>query len=129
MLKYYTNWILALFTLWYVLYILKLPLYKYINVYYLSILLLYGYIVILVYDFIEGKKYEITFLLFQILLHMIPLLLLHYYKETNTKYALKTLIIFTTIYIIYILYLNKGIFDVYNKEPRPYNWNEIKLNI
>ena len=50
-------------------------------------------------------------------------------KKTNTKYALKTLIIFTTIYIIYILYLNKGIFDVYNKEPRPYNWNEIKLNI
>ena len=111
MLKYYTNWILALFTLWYVLYILKLPLYKYINVYYLSILLLYGYIVILVYDFIEGKKYEITFLLFQILLHMIPLLLLHYYKETSTKYALKTLIIFTTIYIFLsaILYLEYSI--------------------
>ena len=50
MKEYLTTWILIVFTIWCILRLLNLKMCKYINIYHLSIILLYGYILFIFVD-------------------------------------------------------------------------------
>ena len=50
MKEYFTTWILTLFIIWNILRYLGSDIAKYINMYYLSIILLYGYIIFIFVD-------------------------------------------------------------------------------
>ena len=102
LLNYLSNWIMIIFLVWLVMYKMNIDISNYINMYYLSILLLFGYILFMFIDMmIKGNQYELSFFLVSVILHSIPLLILCQLNETGKKYALETLIIVIIMYYLY----------------------------
>ena len=52
--KYYSSWIISLSTLWYLGYLLKLPLINYIDPYYCLQFICYGFVLFIIYLIIYG---------------------------------------------------------------------------
>ena len=124
--KYLSNWIIAIFIFWYILYKYNISLHHYINIYYLSVLLFYGFILIVIYDYMNNKQYEISYLIFKVMIHILPLIILYSIGYKNNKYSFETITTLLLIYIIYMVSMNKHISDPYIKEERPYTWNDIQ---
>ena len=64
--KYFTNWVHFTLLIWYILYIFNIKIYKYINLYYPSILILIGYILLYLYYLNLGYQFQISLLIFQL---------------------------------------------------------------
>lgn len=115
MKEYFTIWILTLFIIWYILKYLGSDIAKYINMYYLSIILLYGYILFIFVDMnIKNKNYDKTIFILNALIHALPLGYLCYSsKRIKLEYAFETTFILSIIYIVYLTYLKTDIVSVY----------------
>jgi len=126
--KYFTNWVHFALLIWYILYILNFKIYKYINLYYPSIIILIGYILLYLYyyNLILGYKFHKSLLIFQLFTHLSPLLLLLYLNQTKTQYSLITLFILIIIYLMYLKYIKKTIYQVYFVDTVPKNFNDIE---
>lgn len=118
MREYFTTWILTLFIIWHILKYLGSDIAKYINMYYLSIILLYGYILFIFVDMnIKNKKYDKTIFTLNALIHALPLGYLCYNsKNVNLKYAFETTFILSIIYILYLTYRKTDIVSVYTDD-------------
>lgn len=125
MLKYYSSWILILSTIWYICYLLNLPLIKYIDPYYSIVLMCYGFVVFLVYLKLYKKyQFNLSFLISISALHFIPLIVI--YKLPRGKYTTETLVISFFLYTMYLAYINKDIYTVYLVDKHPKNWDDVK---
>ena len=124
--KYFTNWVHFTLLIWYILYIFNIKIYKYINLYYPSILILIGYILLYLYYLILGYQFQMSLLIFQLFTHLSPLLLLLYLNQIKTQYSLITLFILIIIYLIYLKYINKNIYQVYFVDKFPKKFNDIQ---
>jgi hypothetical protein len=129
MKEYFTTWILTLFIIWYILKSLNSDIARYINMYYLSIILLYGYILFIFVDMnIKNKKYDKTIFNLNAVIHVLPLGYLCYSsKSIKLEYAFETTFILSIIYIIYLTYRKTDIVSVYTDDRvRIRNKDDIK---
>jgi amino acid transporter len=117
MKEYLTTWIWVLFVLWMIGNSLGLKITEYMNMYYLSVILLFGYIIFIFIDMnIKGENYEKKLYVLNALLHALPLAILSVKGKTDYKYAFETTFILSIIYIIYLTYLGTDIVSVYTDE-------------
>lgn len=124
--KYLSHWLISYIAFWFLGYIFNINvIIKYINPYYTSILLLIGYIIVQLYNiFIKKYKYEFSFILVTFTTHILPLILSYYLIKNKHKYAVINLIIIVTLYLIYMKYINRGIYHTYFVYKPPLNWKE-----
>lgn len=117
MKEYLTTWILILFVLWMIGNSLGMKVTEYLNMYYLTVILLFGYIIFIFVDMnIKGEKYEKKFYVMNAILHALPLAILSLKGKTDEKYAFETMIGVLILYIIYLTYLGTDIVSVYTDE-------------
>lgn len=125
MLKYFSVWIQIFHTIWFLLYKNDIKI-KYINPYYLNILLLFGYILFMYNELIiKRNKYELSFYIVNSLFHILPLLTICSIG-IGEKYALSTAILLFLIYLYYLKLINKNIYEVYLIDRTFKNWDDIK---
>ena len=114
MQEYFTIWILSLFILKYVLQYLNIHVSNYINLYYLSIVLLYGYILYIIADMnMKNKSYDIYIYSINAIVHAIPLITLCLSGKIKTDYAFETAIYLFIPYVIYLSYKGTDMVSVY----------------
>lgn len=128
MKEYLTTWIWLLFVLWMIGNSFGMKVTEYINMFYLSVILLFGYIIFIFVDMnIKGKKYEKKFYVMNAILHTIPLAILFMKGKIEEKFALETMICFLIIYILYLTYLGTDIVSVYTDDRfRFHSFDDIK---
>ena len=124
--KYISHWFIVYFNIWFLAYIFNIKfIIKYINPYYISIVSFIGYILLQLYNiFIKKYKYQYSFLFVKIITHTLPLILSYYLIKDKHKYASINLIIIILLYIIYMNYIDRGIYDTYLKYKPPLSWKE-----
>lgn len=124
--KYISNWFIVYFNIWFLAYIFNIKfIIKYINPYYIIIVSFIGYILLeLYYIFIKKYKYQYSFLFLKIITHTLPLILSYYLIKDKHKYASINLIIIILLYIIYMNYIDRGIYDTYLIYKPPLSWKE-----
>tara|TARA_Y100000590_G_scaffold184079_1_gene209652 strand:- start:2146 stop:2550 length:405 start_codon:yes stop_codon:yes gene_type:complete len=119
MKEYFTSWILSLFIIWYALYLLNIGIHKYINIYYLSVILIYGYILFIIIDMnIKGIKYEKTFYFLSAIIHLTPLFILCLTNNIKSKYAFETTIILVMLYLVYLEVNKTDVISVYTDDRK-----------
>lgn len=119
MKEYFTSWILSLFIVWYTLYLLNIGIHKYINIYYLSVILIYGYILFIIIDMnIKGIKYENSFYFLSAIIHLTPLFILCLTNNIKSKYAFETTIILVMLYLVYLEVNKTDVISVYTDDRK-----------
>ena len=117
MKEYLTTWIWVLFILLMIGNSFGMKVTEYMNMYYLSVMLLFGYIIFIFVDMnIKGEKYEKKFYVLNALLHALPLAILSVKGKIDDKYAFETIISVLILYIIYLTYLGTDIVSVYTDD-------------
>jgi len=117
MKEYLTTWIWILFVLWMIGNSLGMKATEYMNMYYLSVILLFGYIIFIFIDMnIKGEKYDKKFYVMDAILHALPLVILSVKGKTDEKYAFETMICVLILYILYLTYLGTDIVSVYTDD-------------
>ena len=124
--KYLSHWLIVYFIFWFLGYIFNIKfIVEYINPYYTSIVLLFGFIILLLYNiFIKKYRYEYSYLFIKIITHLLPLLISYKLLKNKHKYALLNLIVILIFYIIYMNYIDKDIYNTYFEYKPPLNWKE-----
>lgn len=133
LLKYYSNWIITLFIVWYISYLCKIPIINYINPYYSLILICGGYTLLIIY-LISYKDYhfETSFLVCLSLIHYIPLTIMYYLQiktSFNVNNSILTLVSTFFLYTLYLNYKQTDVYTVYLINEHPKSWIETKYNI
>ena len=119
MKEYFTSWILSLFILWYVSYLLNIGIHKYINIYYLSVILIYGYILFIIIDMnIKGIKYEKSFYFLSAIIHLLPLSILYLTNNIKSDYAFETTILLVILYLFYLEMIKTDVISVYTDDRK-----------
>ena len=128
MKEYLTIWIWFLFVLWMIGNSIGMNITEYINMYYLSVILLFGYIVFIFVDMnIKCEKYEKKIYIMSAIIHMLPLSILYIIGNTDEKYAFETMMCVLILYILYLTYLGTDIVSVYtDNRNRIRNTEDIK---
>lgn len=117
MKEYLTTWIWVVFILWCIFRPFKIC--KYINIYHLSIILLYGYILFIFVDMnLKGEQYDLHVYLINGIIHAIPLFVLCYSKNINLKYSFETTVVLILIYILFLTKRNTDIVTVYTDDRK-----------
>jgi len=125
--KYYSLLLIEIFIVWFIGYKLDIKILSYINPYYTSVLLAFGYFVVEIINiFINKNTFECSLQLVKLLTHLIPLITLIYLNKLNHKYALPTLLISFIVYVLYLCHINKSIYEVYFVDHRPESWDDFK---
>lgn len=123
--KYFSTWLALYFFIWFLGYIFNINIIiEYINPYYTSILILIGFIITTIYYiFVKKYKYDYSFFVIILLIHILPIILSYYLIKNKHKYALINLIIISILYIFYMNIIKKDIFYTYFIEKPPTNWD------
>ena len=111
--KYISHWILIFFIVWFLLYQNKIEIHKRIDIYYLVKFLWYGYLLYVFINLCLGVKYDIYFLIFNLLTHGLPL---YYLTKINYQPNQNSLIIFVVVFMMYLIYIrsmDKTMIDIY----------------
>lgn len=125
--KYYSLLLIEIFIVWFIGYKLDIKILSYINPYYTSVLLAFGYFVVeFVNIVIKKKKFECSLQIIKLLTHLIPLLSLIYLNKLDHKYAMTTLLISFIVYVLYLCHINKSIYEVYFIDHHPESWDDFK---
>jgi len=123
--KYYSSWIISLSTLWYLGYLLKLPLIDIIDPYYCLWLICYGFVLFIVYlKYSKHYEFDNSLLAGMIAVHFIPLAIV--YKLPRGKYTAETLIVSLFLYTMYLGYLGTDVYTVYLVDDHPKDWTEVR---
>ena len=127
--KYICNWYQSIFYIWLIFgYFLNIKIIQtYINPYYLSI---FTIIFFVIYEFIlimiHNEYLEFTLQFMKTITHILPYIILVKLGKTNTKYAIENLIIVTVLYLLFLQYIGKSLYQVYLVEPHPKTWYDLK---
>ena len=125
--KYLSHWFALVFLIWFLSYQLgfKRVALK-INPYYSVQALFWGFLFLTAYMiFILEHRFEISFLVFLFVLHSVPLLLMFYLKQTSSTNAMRTLLLVTALYVIYLRSQGRGLTDSYFKDVYPKSWDDL----
>ena len=123
--KYYSSWVISLSTLWYLGYLLKLPLINYIDPYYCLQLICYGFVAFMVYlKYMKDYEFDNSLLLGLSFVHFAPLAVV--YNLPRGKYTAETLIVSLFLYTMYVGYLGTDIYTVYLEDDHPKDWSEVR---
>ena len=125
--KYYSSWIITLSTLWYLGYLLKLPLINYIDPYYCLQLICYGFVLFIIYlKLYKNYQFDNSLLAGLFFVHFVPLAVV--YKLPRGNYTTETLIVSLFLYTIYLGYLGTDVYTVYLEDEHPKSWKEIEIS-
>lgn len=130
LLKYYSNWIITLFIVWYISYQYKIPIINYINPYYSLIVICGGYTLLIIYlMYYKDYHFEPSFLVCLSAIHYIPLIIMHHLtkKSFNTDNGILTLTLSFFLYTLYLSYKQTDIYTVYLVDKHPKSWVEINI--
>ena len=124
--KYLSHWIMFYFFVWFLGYIFNINLIvKYINPYYSSVLLFFGFILLIIYYILIKKyRYEYSFLFMKIIEHALPFIISYKLINDKNKYGLVSLVIICIIYLIFMNNINKNIYNTYFIDKPPLTWKE-----
>ena len=123
---YLSHWYIFLIITWVIMNKFKIYGHQFINVYYVSIILLIGFLLIYGYHIvINNIRYEFSLLFTKFIFHIMPLFILIKYYKLKNKYAIETLIIITLLYFLFIRSKNLTIYDIYDKENTINSWEQI----
>ena len=127
LLNFVSNWSFILFLIWWLSYVLNIKIiYINLNLYYLIYFCFYGYLFYLLYHIFHKKlKYEISFILFGLFLHGLPV---YIYKKYNIRPNIYSLRIFFSIGLLYLLYLKyrgKNILNLYFIQTQVKSFDEL----
>ena len=123
--KYLSHWFVFVFLIWLVCYQLGYRGEK-INPYYIVLVLFWGFLFLIGYMIIcKGFKFEISFLLFKIVLHSLPLITMIFMNQRSPRNALRTLVVIVALYIIYIKSQGRDLTDSYFRDSYPKSWDEL----
>ena len=124
--KYYSEWILQLFIIWYLGYLLGIKVItKYINHFYATSLSAMGFIILIFYlQVFKLYKFEKSFLLVLCLLHFIPFHISM--KNQTNNYSKENLLITLCLYVMYIIYIGKDPITIYLIDEHPKSWKELE---
>jgi hypothetical protein len=131
LLKYYSNWIITLFIVWYISYLCNIPIVNYINPYYSLILICGGYTLLTIYlIYYKDYHFEPSFLVCLSLIHYIPLIIMYYLtkKSFNVNNSILTLALSFFLYTLYLSYKQTDVYTVYLVDEHPKSWKEINLS-
>ena len=122
--KYYSLLLIEIFIVWFIGYQLNIKIF---NPYYTSVILAFGYFVVEFNNiFIKKKKFECSLQIVKLVTHCVPLGTLIYLNLLDHKYALKTLLISLFVYLVYLKYIGKSVYEVYFVDDHPESWNSLK---
>lgn len=123
--KYFSTWTLQIFILWYLAYNLNIKIITdYLNPYYATILSCIGFTLLMIYYILIRKEtIELTFLLALSLIHYGPLYVM--YRSKRNNYPTENLLILFGLYLLFIAFINKDVFNIYLKEKHPLTWKEL----
>ena len=127
--KYLSHWFGVVFLIWVLSYQLGFKrIAREINPYYVVMALFWGFILLISYMiFILEKHFEMSFLVFLFVIHSVPLLLMLSLKQTSSTNAMRTLVLVTALYVIYLWSLGRGLTDSYFKDVYPKSWKDIDI--
>ena len=125
--KYLSHWFALVFLIWVLSYQLGFKrVARELNPYYIALVSFWGYLILDAYMiFIRGFQFEASFLLFKLATHVSPLLLMVYLRQTSSKNAMRTLLLVTAMYMIYLWSLGRGLTDSYLKDVYPKSWDDL----
>ena len=125
--KYLSHWFALVFLIWVLAYQLGFKrISQEINPYYVVLALFWGFLLLTAYMiFILDHQFEMSFLVFLFVLHTVPLLLMLSLKQTSSTNAMRTLVLVTALYVIYLWRLGRGLTDSYFKDVYPKSWKDI----
>ena len=123
--KYYSSFILQLFSIWLIGYIFNIEfITKYLNLYYAMLLMCIGFVIFIIYLIcVKKETFDLSFLIILIFLHFAPLFIT--YKYSNKTYSKQTLYITLIIYGLIMIYIQKNPFKVYLQDNHPTNINQL----
>lgn len=132
--KYICNWINQLFVLWIIFgYLLNIKwIFKYINLSYLVVFQIFAQLFIYIYLIIKNNfildedKDNYSYMIINIIIHILPLIILINIKKFNTKYAVENMIIIISLYYLYMNYVNKSIYELYFNDEIVQSWSKMK---
>lgn len=125
--NYISSWWIIFFYIWFLGYLLKIKMITdNVNVYYITMLLFFGFMGINFY-YTQYLKRTFEPSLFMVILyyHLVPLIIIIGANKRIHKNALATLVISVIVYIFYMTYKKQSIYDVYFVKKLPKDWNEI----
>lgn len=126
LLRYYSNWILSLFIIWYLGYLCKLPIINYFNPYYSLLVICSGYTLLMIYLlYYKHYTFQTSYFVSLSLLHYTPLLIMYYLhkkKSFNSNISIITLVTTFLIYTLYLAYLHTDIYTVYLIDSHSKSW-------
>ena len=126
--KYLSNWFGLVFLIWVLSYQLGFKKFALaINPYYVVLALFWGFLLLTMYMiFTLEHRFEMSFLASMFVMHSAPLLLLLSLKPTSSRNAMRTLLLVTALYVIYIKWKGRGLTDSYFKDFYPTSWEDIE---
>jgi hypothetical protein len=126
--KYLSNWFGLVFLIWVLSYQLGFKKFALaINPYYVVLALFWGFLLLTMYMiFTLEHRFEMSFLVFLFVMHSAPLLLMLSLKLTSSKNAMRTLLLVTALYVIYLGSQGRGLTDSYFKDFYPTSWKDIE---
>ena len=130
LLKYYSNWIITLFIVWYISYLCKIPITNYIDPYYSLILICGGYTLLIIYlMYYKDYHFEPSFLACLSAIHYIPLIIMHNLtkKSINVNNSILTLALSFFIYTLYLSSKKTDVYTVYLVDEHIKSWKELIL--
>ena len=127
--KYASHWYGLCLYIWLFGYYFKMDsITKILNPYYIAYVFCFGFLIIESYHvFYKKYHFQWSFLIYKILLHIIPLLILIYINYTNTSGALLSLMAISIPYVLYMIYSNKSPVDVYFNDFYPKDWKDLDI--
>tara|TARA_B100002051_G_C16729613_1_gene637443 strand:- start:446 stop:895 length:450 start_codon:yes stop_codon:yes gene_type:complete len=126
--KYLSHWYGFVLYIWLLAYYFQFNIItELINPYYIALAFCFGYLVIEACHIFYRKNYhQFSFLLYKILLHVIPLYILIYINYREKKGALLSFLVISIPYFIYIHKNNKSLYTVYFKDFYPTKWSDLE---
>ena len=126
--RYLSHWYGVFLCIWFIGYSRGIQPIISLNPFYVALVLCFGFFAIVSHHIlIQGNHLETSFLMYMIVFHSAPLLLLLYLGRTHINCnALLTLVVMTLPYLIYMSSTNKDILDTYFGDTYPLTWNDIR---
>ena len=102
---------------------------KYLNLYYPIYLLAFGYIGYLGYHLLQGLRYEPSFLLANLALHLGPLLLILHMGYKPNKTSAPVLIGLLVLYFVYLTQKGLSIGQIYLYDTQITSWAQLEQRL
>lgn len=127
--RYISHWYGVFFLCWLAMYMTNFQKQTllYLNPLYMAYALCFGFIFLELYHiFVLQSDLELSLLVFKTVNHVLPLLLLVSIGFNSHKNALRNILWVTITYLLYMLYTEQNIYEIYFTEKYPRGWKQVR---